>query len=287
MRLVSLDELLAAEAAAYTISGNCAFWRWDAGFAGLSQWGSNRPEDIATFFAFIDGLLLGRDPEGVGEQPQRGDAGHGRINFLADNRRMELGDHDLRAFEQIYEGMMRRRARVVASHRKMASVLPENAIGLAIAGGQEAIIDGDFEHRTFGAYRPALGWLERPDAELIERWLEALPDAARALRCPLAEVRAELERDSSLSGAALAHRLAMSFRSLQRALAAAGSSLASEQLEARIRRARKLLLEDHTKVETVARAVGFRSVSHFIRVYRDRTGETPGQVRARRRSDGG
>jgi AraC-like DNA-binding protein len=53
----------------------------------------------------------------------------------------------------------------------------------------------------------------------------------------------------------------------------------------RVERARQLLLDPGRSVTDVAAAVGFNSVSHFIRVYRDHVGVTPKQDQIARRAE--
>ena len=89
---------------------------------------------------------------------------------------------------------------------------------------------------------------------------------------------------TSLAHAARA--LAMSTRSLQRQLAAAGTSLRLELERARFERARAQLVASDVKLEALALELGFASPSHFASRFRRAVGETPSQYRARHRAVG-
>ena len=56
------------------------------------------------------------------------------------------------------------------------------------------------------------------------------------------------------------------------------------QMQQRIIKAKEMLLYDNTDIKNIAREVGFDSNVHFTRVFKEKTGETPG--RYRRKSQG-
>jgi len=248
--------------------GDCAVWRWDDGLAGNCVWGEIRVEHAPTFFRSLDALLAGA---------------RGPFDYLADNRRMRVGDHDIESFGHVFEGLLARNPTMAGRLRRVASVPPDNAIGAAIVGATSELARRSFELAVFRDTASALAWLGRPDAGAIGPWLDALPHAARALVTTAPRVPAEPARDPAIAPDASARRLGTSTRSLQRALALEGTTLGAEQQRARIARARTMLELEDTKIESVARAVGFRSTSHFIRVYREHTGTTPGRAREERR----
>ena len=81
--------------------------------------------------------------------------------------------------------------------------------------------------------------------------------------------------------ASVARALAMSVRSLQRALSERDTSFNAVRDRVRLLLARERLQAAHTKVELVAREVGFASTGHFCHWFRARTGDSPGAHRRR------
>lgn len=83
-----------------------------------------------------------------------------------------------------------------------------------------------------------------------------------------------------LTVSAVARRLGISRRALQRAYAHAGRTSVAEELRAtRLRAAAELLAEQPIAVADVARIVGFRSSSAFAASFARRYGLTPARFR--------
>jgi transcriptional regulator GlxA family with amidase domain len=81
---------------------------------------------------------------------------------------------------------------------------------------------------------------------------------------------------------ALARALAVSPRQLERAYDQIGLTTFSAQLRAvRLRNAAELLAHQPLTVTDVARLVGYRQPSHFVKTFRRRYGTTPGAFRDR------
>ncbi len=98
----------------------------------------------------------------------------------------------------------------------------------------------------------------------------------------LRELLAEDIAHVALSTAA--RNLGCSERSLQRHLAASGTSFRRELKQARLRRAQARLLETEMPVLEVARELGFASPESFIREFRKLMGTTPGAWRRARKN---
>jgi AraC-like DNA-binding protein len=101
----------------------------------------------------------------------------------------------------------------------------------------------------------------------------------------VAQLRGWLDRhvaDATLTSAARA--LARSRRSLQRDLHLAGSSFRTELLDARVRRAKTLLLHTAASLTEIAHDVGCASLQHFSLMFRLHSGETPSQWREQQRN---
>jgi AraC-like DNA-binding protein len=77
--------------------------------------------------------------------------------------------------------------------------------------------------------------------------------------------------------------LGISERTLQRKLGEAGTGYLNELAEARVRAARRLLLESDAPLTAIAYDVGCASLQHFSALFRKRTGESPSAFRRKRR----
>ena len=88
--------------------------------------------------------------------------------------------------------------------------------------------------------------------------------------------------DTSLQAADVASSLHMSKRSLHRALAACGETFGAMLIQARVDLAVRMLqspLFDRVTTAEIGRRAGFSDASHFVKVLRSRTGQTPLQMR--------
>ena len=87
-------------------------------------------------------------------------------------------------------------------------------------------------------------------------------------------------RDATFAIDALASDLSVSRRTLQRVFSEHGDGFTSRLQAVRLDRARSRLLGGETNILGVAYDSGFNDLSHFYRLFRDRFGVAPGQVRA-------
>ena len=88
--------------------------------------------------------------------------------------------------------------------------------------------------------------------------------------------------ETSLQAADVASSLHMSKRSLHRALAACGDTFGAMLIHARVDLAVRMLqspLFDRVTTAEIGRRAGFSDASHFVKVLRRRTGQTPLQMR--------
>jgi AraC-like DNA-binding protein len=91
--------------------------------------------------------------------------------------------------------------------------------------------------------------------------------------------------DRSLHAADVARSLNISTRTLHRALAACGETFGSLLIQARVDLAIRMLqspLFDRVTTAEIGRRAGFSDASHFIKVLRGRTGQTPLRMRRAR-----
>jgi AraC-like DNA-binding protein len=88
--------------------------------------------------------------------------------------------------------------------------------------------------------------------------------------------------DTSLQAADVASSLNVSRRTLHRALAACGETFGPMLIQARVDLAVRMLqspLLDRVTTAEIGRRAGFSDASHFVKVLRSRTGQTPLQMR--------
>ena len=105
----------------------------------------------------------------------------------------------------------------------------------------------------------------------------APPDVVRRLR-------ALFERDSErLELSRAARALNVSTRTLQRQLEEAGTSFRDLGSALRQERAERLLAATDQKITAIAKELGFESLQSFTASFREASGETPADYRARRR----
>lgn len=172
--------------------------------------------------------------------------------------------------------------------QRLALVRP-NGIGGATVAGAFEVLPRPYPARVFAGAADAYAWLVAeggaPDwpadgAGLIEElFLEV-----SAIPAMLAGLRALL--DGNLEGipvAKAAKQLGLSERTLQRRLGETGTSYQDELGDARIRAAKRLLLESDTPLTSIALEVGCASLQHFSALFRRREQESPSAFRKRHR----
>lgn len=171
---------------------------------------------------------------------------------------------------------------------RVALVRPGGIGGAVVAGAYE-VLPRPYPVRVFAEPETAFSWLVAeggaPDwpvdgpGLLAELFGEAsnTPPMLRALRDLL---------DAHLVGLAVAvaaSKLGVSERSLQRKLSEVGTTFQDELASARIRAAKRLLLDTDEPLTNIALDVGFSSLQHFSALFRKREGESPSAFRNRQR----
>jgi AraC-like DNA-binding protein len=166
--------------------------------------------------------------------------------------------------------------------RRQAVVVPPGPSGL-ILSGLVPLLGMTYEMKFFAGRDEATTWFARPEIPAILAEIDPLIDEAQATTPIVRALRTWLE--GKLVGAAIgqaARGLGLSPRTLQRELAAAGTSYKSELLGARVRAATTLLVSTDDKIEVIARKVGCASSSVLASLCRRFAGATPAEIRARR-----
>jgi AraC-like DNA-binding protein len=182
-------------------------------------------------------------------------------------------------------GYLARHAEAYAAKvRRQVIVPPPRAAIGALVAGLPIVLPFQHEWRAFTSLDAGLAWLDRADAAAAGAEVEAVVAEAIAAGGMLVDLRARLRADpltGSLS--ALSRGVGQSRRSVQRALAAAGTTFRDELTQARAEAASELLAGTELKLDAVARAVGYASSSHFSAMFRRMTGVAPLEFRRRRR----
>jgi AraC-like DNA-binding protein len=158
---------------------------------------------------------------------------------------------------------------------RSAVVRPPGLSGLAVAGFWQ-VVDAGYPVRVFVDPAAALRWLGHPRTQITR-------DLAAWDRLHVAcaggdltdRLRKLLARRPGLAAAAAARELAVSTRTLQRALAGDATSFRAESEGARVAAALELLRDDERSIKEVAAQVGMTSPSAFAALFRRRTGRSP------------
>jgi AraC-like DNA-binding protein len=114
---------------------------------------------------------------------------------------------------------------------------------------------------------------------------QALSAPATAHLAAILDHIARYFQEPELSVAAVAEAQGISPRYLQRLIQSAGTTFTGHVNELRLQRAFSLLTEARSterRIADIALDAGFSDISHFIRLFRSRFGDTPSGVRAQR-----
>jgi len=122
---------------------------------------------------------------------------------------------------------------------------------------------------------------------IIDRCHDQSRDAALPVFDPrvwsiAARIEEAIERGDEPDPEQLAKETAVSRRTLDRLFrATTGASLGEYYRMRRIQHGARMLMDQHASIKEVAHRLNFADTAHFVRLFRDRMGETPGQYRRR------
>lgn len=198
---------------------------------------------------------------------------------------LEVADVDASAFTYA-EMFIRHFADALAARtRRLAVIRPGGLAGAAFAGIYHDWIPTRFDAKLCSDRLEAYEWLgiDGDDRRELEALQEAFsqPELLRRLRDALA---ADL-REATVER--IARSLSLSVRSLQRHMTEHGTSFSDELARARVVAAEALLIRGTTKIEAIARDVGFRSPAAFTSMFSRIHGESPSAFRERYRGGSG
>jgi AraC-like DNA-binding protein len=163
---------------------------------------------------------------------------------------------------------------------RLALVRPPGVLGATVAGFYQ-VAGAPYPVRVFEDLAAATAWVRAPE---LARVLDTAVAGASALSPVLLELRRWLDahlEDATLARAARA--VSRAPRSLQRDLGGTGTSFQDELDGARVRLAKRLLLESDSPLTEIAYDIGCASPQHFSTLFRRVTGMAPSAWRAPRR----
>jgi AraC-like DNA-binding protein len=202
---------------------------------------------------------------------------------IIDCSRIEGGDP--RSFRAAGRYIAMNQAALERQVQRLALVRPAGMDGALVAGAYD-VLPRPYPVEVFGDATTAATWLDPElDAVATAQLLVDMHAAVIGTPKEVGALRALL--DHKLDGipiAKAAKQLGLSERTLQRKLAEAGTTFKDELADARIRAAKRMLLESAAPLTTIAFDVGCGSLQYFSALFRRRTGESPSGFRAKRRS---
>jgi AraC-like DNA-binding protein len=167
---------------------------------------------------------------------------------------------------------------------RVSVVRPAGMTEATVAGMFADGVQRRFRSALFTGPREAFAWLERTDALDVYAALEALLAGIRGTPPMLRELRDLLAAKPRSTLTTVARTLGVSERSLSRRLQELNTTFRAESQRACLCAAEAMLIRGDDKLETIARATGFTSRTHFTTFFQAATGETPSEFRARRRA---
>ena len=197
---------------------------------------------------------------------------------LVDVRRLETGDP--RAFAVLTRYLRANFSAFKTQVTRLALVRPPGILGATVAGFFQ-VEGAPYPVRIFDRLADAAAWLRAGE---LAAALDAAIAGASSVTPVVMQLRGWLDAhldDATLAQAARA--CARAPRSLQRDLENAGTTFHKELDAARIRLAKRLLVESDSAVTEIAYDVGCASPQHFSTLFRRVTGSTPSTWRARAR----
>lgn len=240
------------------------FWQDGVRALGTAMWGKPLEADIAEMVPFFE---VGVDARFKGH-----------ASFV-DCRRLEAVD--VLAFGKLLAYLLARRQAWGPNIGRQAILHPGGFTGVVVSGAMH-VARPAYAFETFESDAPgAFAWCEVADlcgdyeAQLAS--VAGVPEVVRLVRVALRE-------GSQADAAALAKRLRLSERTLQRRLGEVGTSLREERERYLTEQVEHLLGGTDLDLDAIAAKVGMHSASHLVRRFRETHGVTPGVWRAQRRA---
>lgn len=247
----------------YVVHRSFAYWQAERRVFGTIIWGRPDEADVLEMCAAHE----------VGANPLF--RGH---TSLVDVRALE--SVDLLAFERLLAYLQKRRDDWSPNVAKQVVLHRGGLAQATVAGMFQFLKPGHpvaFEADPIRAYEAVGASDVRGELEGIRETLLGIPEIIRRVQIAFEVLP---PRTGFL---AVARSVGMSVRSLQRHLAAAGSSLRLERQKHVLRASERLLEGTELDLDAIAAQVGASSSSHLVALFRQHHGMTPGAFRSRRK----
>ncbi len=261
--VASIDDFLRAPVGRYVAGGSYIVWVHDAGLLGNVHFGQPDQRDLDDHRRMFD-LPLHRDL-----RPP--------FDVILDASGLERVD--LAGYETFVWYCRHKLPRFVPLVRRMALIPPDRLVGATLLGAFHQFLAPRFRTRVVADRAAAFTWIGRRAGDPARAALDAVIEEVIGAPPLVNRVRACLAATQGLRIDEIARELGMSERSLQRELAAAGTSFRAEANRARLRHAETLLRDTTLKIETVARRVGYSSLANFSAQFRRLRGLSPSAFR--------
>jgi AraC-like DNA-binding protein len=272
MRVATIDEMSRAPVGRYVVFRTTAHFCATPGLWGLIIWGDPNEEDANQLGR---SLVLELSAPAVPH-----------VSFIDASRITRLDAGAFKALE-LYNKAFNKA--LGAQVRRLALVRPSGMDGATVAGVFN-IIHAPYPVEVFEDKAEALAWLDDepcsgvPKPSSLAEKLEAIYGKASATPLVVSRLRSLLDNNlAGLSVRQAARALALSERTLQRRLSAAGTTFQDELGGVRLRAAQRLLLASDAPLTSIALDVGCASLQHFSQLFRRLTGESPSAWRERNR----
>jgi AraC-like DNA-binding protein len=254
---VDLDNFVAAPVGHFHASGPLLLWAWSPELVGLSHFGRVTTADLPLLRAgaalpFHDSLA----------RP---------YTAIVDSSRLLHIDPDV--FSYLTEHLLAVRAAGSTLVKRLRVVRPPGLTGAAAIGLAHEYMNQVIETRFVASMDEALADIDAPP-ELRDE-LHQLHEAPSFVE----RVRTELDAEPNAPIASVAERVGASVRTLQRALAIAGTTYRLEAARARLEHARRLLETSTDSIDDIARAAGYSSAISLSRRIREVYGTVPSALR--------
>lgn len=266
MRRVSLEAFRRAPLGSCVLSGPALVFCDSPELCGAVAWGTPSAQDARALVS-------------LGDLYQRPDILASRFDVVLDASTMDRVDTDM--LEIMVRWLGEHRAALLGRVRMQASVAPPGISGYVLTGILP-LVGPSHPFRMFPSLRDALVEVAGARGAELASELHAIVMEAQGLDPTRRRLRDLLrERRGGLDIHAAAAALSVSSRSLQRLLAAAGTSFKDEQLDARFALACEMLEGTDAKVADVADRVHI-SERALTTLFRSKCGCTPAEYRRHR-----
>jgi AraC-like DNA-binding protein len=267
MRGASLDELARDPVGRFVAGETFVHFCAHPGLWGVVLWG--RPDETHAF-QLGRSLVLELAPPAVPHAS------------IVDASRLENGNEG--AFGALEKYVTRYGSLLQEWVHKLA-IVRSKGLGGAIVAGAHEVLALPYPVAVFDDARAALEWLDERSPDALVQTLSDLYAEASGTPPFLGTLRLLL--DAHLHGvtiAVAAKALSLSERTLQRKLGESDTTFQLEMIDARVRAAKRMLLEGDAPLTTIAIESGCASLQHFNTLFRKRTGELPSAWRLRMRA---